>query len=312
MSKILNFGSLNIDYVYTVPHFVMPGETLAALERNVFAGGKGLNQSVAAARAGGDVYHAGAIGKDDSKVLTDTIAANKINDECLMRRDGPSGHTFIQVDTTGQNCILLYGGANQSITCEEIDSTLKNFTKGDYLILQNEINNIEYLIKSAAAKGMKVCFNVSPFTTQLLTLPLDKCAYLIVNEIEGSSMVNMPEDTDPYILIEKLAAKFPKTSFVLTLGVRGSVLKLKERNDVISCKSFKVKAVDTTGAGDTFLGYLIANLAANADPKLALKTAAAASAIAVTRKGAAPSIPLKEEVMEFLAKNKDEVLTDKI
>lgn len=124
-------------------------------------------------------------------------------------------------------------------------------------------------------------------------------------------MVNKPEDTDPYILIEKLAAKFPKTSFVLTLGVRGSVLKLKERNDVISCKSFKVKAVDTTGAGDTFLGYLIANLAANADPKLALKTAAA-SAIAVTRKGAAPSIPLKEEVMEFLAKNKDEVLTDKI
>ena len=312
MSKILNFGSLNIDYVYSVPHFVMPGETLAALERNVFAGGKGLNQSVAAARAGGDVYHAGAIGKDDSKILTDTIAANKINDEFLMRRDGPSGHTFIQVDTTGQNCILLYGGANQSITCEEIDATLKNFTKGDYLILQNEINNIEYLIKSAASKGMKVCFNVSPFTTQLLTLPLDKCAYLIVNEIEGSSMVNMPEDTDPYILIEKLAAKFPKTSFVLTLGVRGSVLKLKERNDVISCKSFKVKAVDTTGAGDTFLGYLIANLAANADPKLALKTTAAASAIAVTRKGAAPSIPLKEEVMEFLAKNKDEVLTDKI
>ena len=159
---------------------------------------------------------------------------------------------------------------------------------------------------------MKVCFNVSPFTTQLLTFPLDKCAYLIVNEIEGSSMVNMPEDSDPYILIEKLAAKFPKTSFVLTLGVRGSVLKLKERNDVISCKSFKVKAVDTTGAGDTFLGYLIANLAANADPKLALKTAAAASAITVTRKGAAPSIPLKEEVMEFLAKNKDEVLTDNI
>lgn len=116
-------------------------------------------------------------------------------------------------------------------------------------------------------------------------------------------MINMPEDTDPYILIEKLAAKFPKISFVLTLGVRGSVLKLKERNDVISCKSFKVKAVDTTGAGDTFLGYLIANLAA---------TAAAASAIAVTRKGAAHSIPLKEEVMEFLAKNKDEVLTDKI
>ena len=281
MSKILNFGSLNIDYVYSVPHFVMPGETLAAIERNVFAGGKGLNQSVAAARAGGNVYHAGAVGKDDSKVLTDTIAANKINDKFLMRRDSPSGHTFIQVDAKGQNCILLYGGANQSITCDEIDAALSFFDKGDYLILQNEINNIEYIIKHAAAKGIKVCFNVSPFTLDLLNLPLEDCAYLIVNEIEGSSMVNMPEDTDPYLLIEKLAAKYPKTSFVLTLGSRGSLLKLQNQ-EVISCKSFKVKAVDTTAAGDTFLGYLIANLAANVEPALALKTATAASAIAVT------------------------------
>ena len=145
MSKILNFGSLNIDYVYSVPHFVMPGETLAAIERNVFAGGKGLNQSVAAARAGGNIYHAGAVGKDDSKVLTDTIAANKINDKFLMRRDSPSGHTFIQVDAKGQNCILLYGGANQSITCDEIDAALSFFDKGDYLILQNEINKIALL-----------------------------------------------------------------------------------------------------------------------------------------------------------------------
>ncbi|WP_295481728.1 ribokinase [uncultured Succinatimonas sp.] len=308
MSKILNFGSLNIDYVYSVPHFVMPGETLAAIERNVFAGGKGLNQSVAAARAGGNIYHAGAVGKDDSKVLTDTIAANKINDKFLMRRDSPSGHTFIQVDAKGQNCILLYGGANQSITCDEIDAALSFFDKGDYLILQNEINNIEYLIKHAAAKGIKVCFNVSPFTLDLLNLPLEECAYLIVNEIEGSSMVNMPEDTDPYLLIEKLAAKYPKTSFVLTLGSRGSLLKLQNQ-EVISCKSFKVKAVDTTAAGDTFLGYLIANLAANVEPALALKTATAASAIAVTRKGAAPSIPLKKEVEQFLAETDVEVLT---
>ena len=311
MSKILNYGSLNIDYVYNVPHFVMPGETLAAINRNVFAGGKGLNQSVALSRAGGEVYHAGAVGKDDSQVLTDAIAANNINDKFLMRRNGPSGHTFIQVDTSGQNCILLYGGANQTITKEEIDHTLNSFTKGDFLILQNEVNNIEYMIRQASAKGMRVCFNVSPFTAELLKLPLNLCSYLIVNEIEGSSMVDMTEDTDPYIILKALAQKFPETSFVLTLGSRGSLFKIQGK-DVISCKSFKVKAVDTTAAGDTFLGYLIANLANNIDPALALKTATAASAIAVTRKGASPSIPLKEEVAQFLSSAATEVLVNRL
>lgn len=311
MPKILNYGSLNIDYVYGVDHMVMPGETLASFSRDIFAGGKGLNQSVALARAGGEVYHAGAVGRDDCKVLLDVIASSGIHDDYLKRRDGPSGHTIIQVDKTGQNCILLFGGANQSLTTEEIDETFSHFEAGDFLILQNEVNNIEYLIREGSKRGLKVCFNVSPFTTELLKLPLELCSFLIVNELEGSAMVEMSADTDPYVLIRALADKFPQTSFVLTLGSRGSILK-EQGKEPVSCRSFKVKAVDTTAAGDTFLGFLIASLCRGLEGAQAVKTATAAAAIAVTRQGATPSIPLWDEVQEFLKNTDVEVLTDKI
>ncbi len=311
MPKILNFGSLNIDYVYGVDHFVMPGETEASKSRSIFAGGKGLNQSVAAARAGGEVYHAGAVGRDDSKVLLDMLHSSGIHDDFLQRRSESSGHTIIQVDKNGQNCILLYGGANQTITEQEIDAALAHFAPGDYLILQNEINNIEYVIRRGYECGLKVCFNVSPFTADLLKLPLELCSLLIVNEIEGGAMVSMSPDSDPYALIDALSTAYPQSSFVLTLGSRGSILKLKGQ-DPISCRIYKVKAVDTTAAGDTFLGYLVSSLARGLEGAQALKTAAAASAIAVTRAGACPSIPVLTEVEEFIAAADYEVLTARL
>ena len=131
MTKILNYGSLNIDYVYDVPHFVKAGETLMSKKRQIFAGGKGLNQSVALARAGGKVYHFGAVGEKDSEILTSVLKEDHINSDFLLKRAEASGHTIIQVDESGQNCILLYGGANQSITVEEIDKVLANFEAGD-------------------------------------------------------------------------------------------------------------------------------------------------------------------------------------
>ncbi len=311
MAKILNYGSLNIDYVYDVPHFVKAGETLSSTGRNIFAGGKGLNQSVALARAGGEVYHAGCVGRDDGKILIDVLSESKINADHLLKVDGPSGHTIIQVDASGQNCILLFGGANQQISKEDIDKTLESFSAGDYLVLQNETSNIEYMINKAYEHGMKVCFNVSPFTTELLKLPLEKCAYLIVNEIEGAAMVDMPEDTDPYVLLDNLCRKFSSTSFVLTLGSRGSILK-EVGQDPISCRAFKVNAIDTTAAGDTFLGYLITNIATDMNRALALKCATAASALAVQTKGATPSIPKAKDVLEFIKKSNQEVLVDRL
>lgn len=311
MPKILNYGSLNLDYVYSVDHFVQPGETLAADSRSIFAGGKGLNQSVALARAGGEVYHAGAVGRSDSQVLQEVIAAAGIRADFLQQRDGPSGHTIIQVDKNGQNCILLFGGANQSITREEIDHTLSFFAPGDYLILQNEINEIAYLISEGARRGLKVCFNVSPFTPALLQLPLSSCHLLVVNEIEGAAMVDKSPEDDPYELIKALTARFPDTSLVLTLGVRGSILK-ENGLPPVSCRSFKVKAVDTTAAGDTFLGFLISSLSRGLDGAAALQTAAAASALAVTRPGACPSIPALKEVEQFLQETDQQVLTDRL
>lgn len=301
MSKILNFGSLNIDYVYSVPHFVQPGETLASLDRNVFAGGKGLNQSLAAKRAGGDVYHAGALGSKDNEVLMQVLTNDNINKDFIKLVDGPSGHTIIQVNEAGQNCIILFGGANNQITTADIDHAFNHFESGDYLILQNEINNIEYLINEGYKRGFKICFNVSPFSPKLLDLPLEKCSYLIVNEIEAAGIINLPVDTDAKLLIDKLSAKFSNTNIVLTLGVKGSYFKAPGEKPVFA-KAFKVNAVDTTAAGDTYLGYLICSLSKGIAPQEAITISSAASAIAVTRKGACPSIPYMDEVQAFLAR----------
>lgn len=151
--KILNFGSLNIDYVYNVDHILVGGETLSAFDRNIYPGGKGLNQSVSFARAGADVWHAGAIGEKDGEILKEILEKNNINLSYLnILSDAPSGHTFIQVDKDGQNSILVYGGSNQMQTEEHIDKTLSHFDSGDYLILQNEINNIPYIMKKHMKK----------------------------------------------------------------------------------------------------------------------------------------------------------------
>ena len=206
---------------------------------------------------------------------------------------------------------FIYGGANQSITVEEIDKVLANFEAGDYLVLQNETNNIEYVINKAKEKGLVICFNVSPFNDSIKQLPLKKCDFLIVNEIEGAALVNMDEATDPYCLLEALALEFPDSSFVLTLGSRGSILKLKGQ-DSISCKSFKVETVDTTAAGDTYLGYLITNLSSGMNPALAIKCATAASALAVQTKGATPSIPKANAVLDFIKKSKANVLVESL
>ena len=138
--KVLCFGSLNIDYTYKVDHFVGKGETLASESLQVFGGGKGLNQSVALAKAGVEIYHAGAIG-EDGKFLLQIMEAAGVHTEYVMELTNVrSGNAIIQNDREGDNCILLYGGANQSITKEHVDRTLSHFQREDYIILQNEIN----------------------------------------------------------------------------------------------------------------------------------------------------------------------------
>lgn len=186
--KVLNFGSLNIDMVYAVDHFVRAGETLSSDRLVRFCGGKGLNQSVALARAGATVLHAGCIGRDGGMLL-DLLAASGADTRFVRQLDEASGHAIIQVDKKGQNCILLYGGANLQITEAFADpQVLAACDRGDVLLLQNEINLLPYIVEKAYGRGMEIALNPSPINDQLGKLPLEKIRYFILNEIEGREL----------------------------------------------------------------------------------------------------------------------------
>lgn len=293
-NKVLNFGSLNLDYVYSVDHFVQEGETLSSLERNTFCGGKGLNQSVALAKAGCMVFHAGAVGKDDSGILLDMLDSAGVNRDYLKFKDGPTGHAIIQKNKAGNNCILLFGGANQEILRSDIDETFSHFGKGDFLILQNEINELSYIIEKGHEAGMEIVLNPSPMNEKIEALPLDMVDYFMLNEVEAAAITGVDAgDSDG--LIAALREKFPKAHVVLTLGERGSVYAFQD--NVLKQGIFKVDVVDTTAAGDTFTGFFIGSLIRGEAPEKALEIAAKASGIAVSRPGAAPSIPELSEVI---------------
>ena len=290
MKKVLNFGSLNLDYVYNVPHFVSAGETLASYNMEVICGGKGLNQSVALSRAGAKVFHAGKIGCNGT-VLKEMLEENNIDTTYLLTDDKENGHAIIQVDKSGQNCILLFSGSNGKVEKSEIDSCLENFEKGDVIVLQNEISNVPYIIEKAFEKELFIVLNPSPITDDILSYPIDKVALLILNEVEGETLTG---EKDPENIIYALMHKFANIKILLSLGTRGSIYA--DEDNKIRKGIFKAKAVDTTAAGDTMLGFFVALSVNGVNPEEALVSATKASALAVSKKGAAPSIPTLEEV----------------
>lgn len=289
--KVLNFGSMNLDYVYQVESILIPGETQAAKNRNTFCGGKGLNQSIALAKAGIPVYHAGMIG-DGGEILLETCEENGVNTEFIRKIPGPCGHTVIQVDKDAQNCILLFGGSNRSITREFVDSVLASFDKGDIILLQNEVNELDYIIDAAYEKGMMIILNPSPYDSALKSCDLSKVSLFLVNEIEGFQITG---EKEPEKILSKIKELYPGAKIVLTLGGDGSVYQ--DETGIYRQGIYKVKAVDTTAAGDTFTGYFISSIIDGMPVQEGLALAAKASAIAVSRPGATASIPLREEVM---------------
>ena len=292
--NILNFGSANIDFVYSLEHIVAEGETLKSTDMNIFPGGKGLNQSVALARAGAKVYHAGCFGTDGD-MLIDILKDNGVDVSFIKRVDEKNGHAIIQVSNDGENSIFIYPGSNAMITEDYVDDVLNRFEDGDFLLLQNEINNIEYIVEKAYSRGMKIAINPSPCSDNLKNIDFKKISLIILNEIE-IKMLSGCNDTDD--AIEYFRNKYSNVTIVLTLGKNGSVLF--DNSSEIFQSSFKVKAVDTTAAGDTYTGYFIAMLSSGKSFKDALRTASAASALAVSKNGAAPSIPCLKEVLEQL------------
>lgn len=288
--RILNYGSMNIDYVYSVNEIVKPGETILATGRAIYNGGKGLNQSIAIARAGAEVYHAGVVGEDGGMLL-EALGKNGVNTDHVMRREGGSSHTVIQVNEQGQNCIIVFAGANMRPSENDQDEMLRSFGSGDALILQNELYGSELMMKKAKEKGLCVIFNPSPVNENLQNYPLDRVDWFVMNELEGEAITGKRE---PQEILQAIQERYPTAGVVLTLGKDGAFC-LRD-GEIVFQPSFPVRAVDTTAAGDTFTGYFVAGLASGAETAAMMEKAARAASIAVGRKGAADSIPLACEL----------------
>ena len=293
--KILNLGSLNIDKVYSVEHFVSAGETISSSKMETFSGGKGLNQSIALARAGAEVYHAGAIGAD-GEGLRALLEESGVHAEYLQTLDTVTGHAVIQLTPKGQNCIIISAGANGELTESYIDGVLEHFAPGDLLLVQNETNNVAYAMRQAKWKGMKIAFNASPISEALLGYPLELVDYYLINEVEGKALAGGEESGNEEILAG-LKARFPEAAIVLTVGKDGVLYQYKDER--ASHGIYDVPVADTTAAGDTFCGYFLACVAKGLPAAEGLRMASLASSLAVSKKGAANSIPTWDEVTSF-------------
>lgn len=288
--RILNYGSLNIDHVYRIDHVVRPGETLSTQSLSLFPGGKGANQSCALGRAGVPVFHAGKIG-EDGKWLLEGLAKSGVDTQYVTISEGPTGHAIIQVDKEGENAIFLFGGGNQAISRDEIDRVLSEFGPGDMLLLQNEINDIPYIMEKAHKLGMKICFNPAPFTPEVPSYPLELTDLLVVNETEGRELSGKEDEDD---ILTALLQKYKNTAVALTLGAKGVRYKSSEIDKKV--EGVKAKVVDTTAAGDTFIGYFLAGLVEGTNIEESLHLACKAAAVTVSRPGAGDAIPYRNEL----------------
>jgi ribokinase len=287
---VLNFGSLNVDHVYGVEQFVRPGETISCREYRRFAGGKGLNQSIALAHAGAAVCHAGKVGAADTWLKT-LLASHKVDTSFVETTDGPSGHAIIQVNAAGENSILIYGGANRLIAESDVNRIMAGFGPDDYLLVQNEVSAVPEMLRAAEARGMKIAFNPAPMNPEVPSYPLELVDLLVVNETEGEALSG---ESAPEAVCVALRRRYPRAATVLTLGEQGAIYSGSRGQ--FRQPAERVRAVDTTAAGDTFLGFFLAELVRTGEPAPALACACRAAAICVTRHGAADSIPWRKDV----------------
>lgn len=289
--KIINFGSINIDHVYAVEHFVRPGETLESKRYALFSGGKGANQSIALARAGAEVFHAGSIGADGSWLKT-KLRDSGVDVSLVETVDIPTGHAVIQVNREGENAIIIHGGANRCVSEANIDKVLEKAEEGDYLLLQNEINAVDKILEKA--EGLTVVFNPAPMSNKVKEYPLEHVDIFIVNEVEGKVLTG---EAEPEEILNTMQRLYPKSCTVLTLGKAGVIYSNAELR--IRIPALEVEAVDTTGAGDTFIGYFLAERVKGSSVQTCLEMGVKASALCVTRQGAADSIPSLDELVLY-------------
>lgn len=290
--KKLVLGSLNIDHTYHVTDFVQPKQTIQSISYKKNCGGKGFNQAVAFARAGAKLHFAGIIGSD-GQMLRDAMEREGIDTSLLHESRTENGHALIQVNESGENCIIVVGGANAEVNEDYITAVLQNFSAGDLLVLQNEVPCSWLAVREAKRKGMIVSFNPSPIDDELYQVDFHGVDYLFINEVEGYAIT---KETEPKKILHALHEQYPLINVVLTLGENGAYFLQKDGN-LYYCAAKKCNVVDTTAAGDTFTGYFLEEYLKSADAEKALMWAAAASAITVSRAGAVQSIPYSSEVI---------------
>ena len=286
---IINFGSINIDHVYQVSAMPIPGETISAISYEKFLGGKGINQSIAIAKANGRVTHVGSVGNDSYWVLSE-IEKLGVKTSKISEQKCATGHAIIFVNQEGENMIVIEGGANQQLTKSEIDAALNSGNpEHDWVLFQNETNLTEYLAQKAKAAGYRLAYSAAPFKAETVENILPMIDLLAVNEIEAAALADH---------LHVAQNEIPVSELLITKGAKGSVLMTG--NEQHSQSAISVEALDTTGAGDTFLGSFLANYCEGVDAKTALEYAAHASALQVTRAGAATAIPGQDEVETFM------------
>lgn len=278
-------GSINVDHVYRVPHLVGPGETLAADSLTTMLGGKGANQSIAAALGGAKVHHIGAIGPDGGWTLS-ALQGFGVETAYVAQLDVPTGHAIISVDPQGENAILLFAGANVAQDEGAIRDALAQAGPGDTLLLQNETSHQEFAAELALAKGMRVIYSAAPFDAQAVRAVLPFVSVLVVNAVEAAQLAS-----------EGVAVSCP---MIVTLGADGAEYR-PVSGETVTVPAYPVTPVDTTGAGDCFIGSVVSALEQGEDIKAALRYGAAASALQVKRPGTSEAMPKRDEVLAFMA-----------
>ena len=277
--RILNVGSLNLDHFYKVPQPAHLGAVVFGTHLGEKAGGRGLHQSIALARAGCDVFHAGIVGNDGGRLLM-MLDENCIDTRFVRVLSGAkTGHAILQIDQDGEHCALVCHGANHCVDHSFVDEVLSSFDSEDVLLLQNEMNCIDYLLEKGHERGMQIVFNPAPFTDDLLQLPLEYVDTMILNYSEGSCLTG---ETEPDDIMHALRERCPQAVIALTLGADGAILS--DGTQVFSQESYDVPVRSTTAAGDVFLGFFVACYKdKRMAPDQALKLATKAAALTISR-----------------------------
>lgn len=290
--SIFNMGSINIDHVYRVSNFPTSGETIAAQGYSTVLGGKGANQTIAAARAGGRVHHIGAVAAQDCQAITNTITASGASAH-VHSVTTPTGHAIILVNSCSDNSIVVYGGANSTLTMPMLEQGLQNAHPNDWLVLQNETNLCAEAAELARTKDMRVAYTAAPFSMSAVRLLLPSLDLLVVNAVEYAALRT-----------EIGALSTSACACLVTRGAEGAdyfPANTGVHAPPLHCPAFPVQSVvDTAGAGDTFFGYFIAALDNGRAIATALRIASAAAAVHITRAGTSSAIPTRQDVKAFL------------